>query len=338
MIVLLLPALTLATAQAAPHAGPPSAVSMDMHWDAGAEDCTRHPAPPIEVHACNADTFVLRESPCCSWEAPFMYLLLGSEKALLIDTGDERDPPAPLLDTVLGLLPEVSGSKLPLVVVHSHTHLDHRGGDRQFQGQPGVELVPADLDHVRAFFGLQDWPDGVGSLDLGGRPIDVLPAPGHQAAHVVYYDHNTEILFTGDFLLPGRILVDDREAYRESARRIAAFVADRPVTCVLGGHIEKDRGGRLFEWKSTHHPDEAPLPLSKADVLALPEALEAFNGFYSRTGNFVIMNPIHVLVAIGAAALVALATLGYGVWALARRSFGRHGRKSPPPLHAGSPS
>jgi hydroxyacylglutathione hydrolase len=294
--------------------------SLDAHWDEGAEDCSTRARPPLEVHRYDGPTFVLRESLCATWEAPFMYLLVGAKKALLIDTGDVADPGRmPLASTVTGLLPEDAHGKMPLVVVHSHTHLDHRAGDPQFENLPGVELVPADLGQVQKFFGFGDWPNGAAQLDLGDRVVDVLPAPGHNRAHVVYYDRNTGVLFTGDFLLPGRLLVEDIDAYRASAERVAEFVRERPVRMALGGHIEKDLAGELLSWQSTHHPDERPLPLPKADVLALPAALRGFNGLYSESGGFVIMNPNRVLIVASACAILVLAALAVLLRRLVRR-------------------
>jgi hydroxyacylglutathione hydrolase len=62
--------------------------SMDVHWNEGAQDCKASPQPPLQVHAYTPQTFILRESLCATFEAPFLYLLIGSSKALLIDTGD----------------------------------------------------------------------------------------------------------------------------------------------------------------------------------------------------------------------------------------------------------
>jgi hydroxyacylglutathione hydrolase len=295
--------------------------SMDVKWDAGAEHCDpSHPPSPLQVHPYNAQTYILRENLCATWEAPFMYLLVGSKRALLIDTGDVAEPQAmPLETTVMGLLPGDGTSKLPLLVVHSHGHLDHREGDSQFDHVPGVQVVPADLEHVRRYFGFTDWPNGVAEVDLGGRIVDVLPAPGHHPAHVVYYDRNTGILFSGDFLLPGRLLVDDFAAYAASARRVADFVKDRPVSYVLGGHIEKNRSGELLEWESSYHPDERPLPLTKTDVLALPAALQKFNGFHTETGDFVIENPMRNLAVFAVGILVVLAGLGMLLYRFIRR-------------------
>ena len=212
-----------------------------------------------------------------------MYLLIGSREALLIDTGDIADPNLmPLEARVMSLLPGESAAKLPLLVVHSHGHLDHRAGDPQFEGVDGVRLVRSDLEHVRQYFAFANWPNGSAQIDLGDRIVDVLPAPGHHPAQLLYYDRNTGLVFSGDFLLPGRLLVDDLSAYRASAQRVAQFLKDRPVSFVLGGHIEKNRSGELLDWQSTYHPDEHALQLTKDDVAALPAALQKFNGFYTR--------------------------------------------------------
>lgn len=297
---------------AAPLRADPALGSVDMHWDPGAENCAAQPHAPLEAHQYDPGTWILREDLCSTWEAPFMYLLIGSQKALLIDTGDVADPKQmPLAMAVMGLLPASGKGRLPLLVVHSHTHLDHRAGDPQFADLPGVQLVPAQLPSVEKFFGFDHWPEGQAEIDLGGRVIDVVPAPGHNPVHVVYYDRNTGLLFTGDFLMPARLLVDDYAAYLASAGRVAAFVKDRPVSYVLGGHVEKNQAGELFDWQSSYHPDEHPLPLAKQDVLALPAALQKFNGFYTDTGGYVMENSLHNLEAFAAAVLLVLGTMIY---------------------------
>lgn len=293
---------------------------LDAHWDPGAEDCGKQAHPPLELYRYGPRTWILREGLCSTWEAPFMYLLVGDVRALLIDTGDVADPKLmPLASTVLALLPRSGDRHLPLLVVHTHTHLDHRAGDPQFQGLADVQVVPAQLGPVQQFFGFPHWPDGVAQLDLGGRVLDVIPAPGHNPAHVLYYDRGSGVLFSGDFLLPGRLLVSDIDAYRASARRVAGFLRDRPLAYVLGGHIERDRSGALYGWQSTHHPDEHALQLGKAEVMALPAALDAFNGLYSDAGGFTIIDSLHELELFAVAAVLLLAALGYGAYRLVRR-------------------
>lgn len=294
--------------------------SMDVRWNDGAADCEATPQPPLQVHAYEPRTFILRQSPCANFEANFVYLLVGSDKALLIDTGAVADAGVmPLARTVQDLLPSTGSSTLPLLVVHSHGHGDHDAGDPQFAGLPSVQVVPAELEQVRAFFGFAEWPDGAAQLDLGNRIVDVVPVPGHHPSHLAFYDHRTGILFSGDFLLPGRLLVDDIEAYRASAARIAGFLETRPVTHVLGAHIELDAGGSAYPMGSQHHPDERRLELAKADLLALPAALEDFNGFYARHPNFIISNPIHNLMALAALALAVLVLIVWGLRGLVLR-------------------
>src|SRR6476620_12760309 len=70
---------------------PPSYLSA-VRWIHGAPDCDRSADPPIQVVAYDKDTFVLRQSKCVNYEAPFMYLLFGTDTVLLHDTGATADP------------------------------------------------------------------------------------------------------------------------------------------------------------------------------------------------------------------------------------------------------
>jgi len=294
--------------------------SMNVRWNEGAPDCAATPQPPLQVHTYEPQTFILRQSPCANFEANFMYLLVGSDKALLIDTGAVADPKQmPLATTVLALLPGEARSKIPLLIVHTHAHGDHRAGDPQFASLPSVRIVPVELEDVRAFFGFAEWPKGIAHLDLGSRTVDVIPAPGHHPTHVAFYDNKTGLLFSGDFLMPGRLLIDDAAAYRESAARVVDFVKTRPVTHILGGHIELDAVGEAYTMGSQHHPNERPLELAKADLVTLPAALEGFNGFYARHPNFILSNPIHNLLALVIAALAALILMIWGLRRFLRR-------------------
>lgn len=295
--------------------------TMDVQWDAGKADCSKEAPRPLQVHRYNDSTYVLRENLCTTYEAPFMYLLIGETKALLIDTGDvAQAQKVPLASTVMSLLPNVQGAKMPLIIVHTHGHLDHREGDAQFASMTNVQIVAADLDHVKAYFGFQQWPDGVAEVDLGGRVVDVIPTPGHYPSHVSYYDRSTGLAFTGDFFLPGRLIIDDANADRASAKRLADYLRTRPVTYVLGGHVELNRHNDLQEMGSSVHPDERPLPLSKDDLMNLPAVLANYNGFYAQSGMFVMYSQTRVLQGMAAAAVLLLIMLVLAVrWMLRRR-------------------
>ncbi|HEY2623937.1 MAG TPA: MBL fold metallo-hydrolase, partial [Dyella sp.] len=223
--------------------------------------------------------------------------------------------------------PSVGGSKMPLIVVHTHGHLDHRSGDAQFTSMPQVTIVGTDLAHVTEYFGFSRWPDGIAQVDLGGRIVDVIPTPGHYASHVSYYDRATGLVFTGDFFLPGRLIIDDADADRASAARMTEFIRTRPVSYVLGGHIEMDRNDQTLEMGSTHHPNERALPLDKEALMKLPSVLASYNGFYGHSGMFVMYSQRRVLQCLAGAAVVLLIGIGFGIrWFVRRR---RRQRVSP---------
>jgi glyoxylase-like metal-dependent hydrolase (beta-lactamase superfamily II) len=295
--------------------------SMDVHWNEGAPECAKNSQPLLQLHQYNAKTFILRENLCATFEAPFMYLLLGSTRALLIDTGDLADPnQAPLAKTVTQLLSADRSAKLPLLVVHTHRHLDHRAGDAQFAHLPDVQVVGFDIDSVRRYYNLTDWPNGFAQINLGDRTVDVIPTPGHNETEVSFYDRSTGLFFSGDFLMPARLLVDDADAYAASAKRAAAFVKDHPVSFLLGGHIEMDAQGKMFPWESQYHPHEHVLQMTREDLLALPAAISSFNGFYTESGTFVLMNSTRLLIVLAVlAGLLLVGVVWILVWYMRRR-------------------
>lgn len=298
--------------------------SIDVHWNEGSPTCAKNPQPPLQVHQYNTRTFILRENLCTTFEAPFMYLLIGSAKALLVDTGDIADPKVvPLADTVMHLLPGEGPAKLPLLVVHTHRHLDHRASDEQFTHFSNAQVVGFDIDSVRRFYKLTDWPNGLAQIDLGDRTVDVIPTPGHNETEVSFYDRGTGLLLTGDFLMPARLLIDDTRADVASADRVAAFVKDRPISFVLGGHIEMNSAGDLFPWESQYHPNEHVLQMTKDDALALPAVVRSFNGFYSVHGEFTMENSIRILIAFAVLVLGVVVAL---VWILVVYVRRRHRR------------
>jgi len=294
----------------------PVAGDLDVKWNPGAEDCAANPQPPLQVHRYDATTFILRQNPCADFEAPLLYLLIGDRRAMLIDSGAVEDAAAmPLASTIADLLPEVNGAPLSLLVAHTHRHADHRAGDAQLAKLPGAEIVPIEPEEIVKFYGFKRWFEDTVKVDLGGRIVEAIAVPGHLRDHLLFYDPNTRHAFTGDFLLPGRLLVGDIDAYRASADRAVVYLANKPVTAVLGGHIELDANGEPFPSGSTHHPNERALALDIQDLLSLPAALKDFNGFYSKYPNFIIVNPVRNLLVVAAG---AIAVVGLTIWALLR--------------------
>jgi hypothetical protein len=151
--------------------GAPITGHLDVRWIHGSPR-RRDPGgsaaadPPIQVHAYDPHTFVLRQSKSVHHEAPFLYLFLGNDRALLLDTGATADPGLfPLRATVDGILNGWLADRprpdYELVVAHTHAHSDHVAGDPQFGGRPATTVVPVDVEAVRAFFGIRAWPGEV---------------------------------------------------------------------------------------------------------------------------------------------------------------------------------
>jgi hydroxyacylglutathione hydrolase len=253
-----------------------------VRWIHGAEDCAESTDLPIQVVPYDVDTFVLRQSKCLDFEAPFLYLLIGSETALLHDTGATQSPELfPLRRVVDEILASRGSDLVRLLVTHSHGHRDHRAADSQFADLRQGSVAGVGTEAVATFFGLSDWPVGRTLLDLGNRPIDVLATPGHSPDHVMLFDRTRGLLLSGDSLYPGMLTVRDWAAFRDSVRRVAAFAHESarsgyPVRHVLGAHIEMTtEPGTLYDIGTTYQPDEVPLPLTVDDLFTLERRLDA---------------------------------------------------------------
>lgn len=236
-----------------------SAMTFPERWDDGTDPTS----PEHQIHWYDDRTVIIRQTLRTSFEGPFIYLLLGTERALLLDTGTGDAKLRPVVEELL------SGQQL--IVAHTHGHGDHVGGDAEFN-----HVVGRTAEDVAAYFGIADWPNDVGRLDLGDRVLDIIPIPGHHASHIAVYDRTSKVLFSGDSLYPGRLYVVDWPAFRASVARLAGFVAaGNPIEWVLGAHIElTQEPGQDYELGADKHPGEHELALGPGVLAELAEALE----------------------------------------------------------------
>src|SRR5208337_3024294 len=153
--------------------------------------------PWFEVYKVAPDTFAIYEPHQA--EEVISYLILGKEKALLFDTGMGISD---IRKLVSGL------TALPVIVLNSHTHNDHVGGNWQFDAIYSMdtdfsrknakgstadaqdELAPGQIcgELPKGFdaktYRTKPWTitkyvhDG-DKLDLGGRTIEIISTPGH---------------------------------------------------------------------------------------------------------------------------------------------------------------
>jgi len=191
-------------------------------------------------------------------EETISYLVLGEKRALLFDTG-------------MGIsdLRKVTNelTRLPIVVLNSHTHDDHVGDNWQFETVYGMdtdftrqnargsrqdaqaEVAPDQIcgNLPKGFdpksYATRPWKitsyvhDG-DRIDLGGRSLEVLATPGHTPDAISLLDRANGLLFTGDTYYPATIWLyrpeTDFGAYDASVRRLAALAPQ--VKIVLGAH------------------------------------------------------------------------------------------------------
>jgi len=248
--------------------------TLPKSWRPGGPSCDN--VPEWEVHEYNPDLYILRENGCVNSEKPFLYLLFGKDKVLLIDTGAGETNVATTVSSVIqNWAKDNHREPPPLIVGHSHSHDDHVAGDGQFMTRANTTMVPLTVEGTRKFFGIAHWPQDTGRVDLGDRIVDVIPIPGHDILSVAYYDHQTGILLTGDSLYPGRLYVIDFQSFVASTARLVRFTDGKILTHILGCHVEEARTPYLdYKVGTKYQPDEHPLELGRGELIELNEALK----------------------------------------------------------------
>lgn len=274
---------------------PSSAPLDDVRWIHGSVSAKHNTDPDIQVHYYNPHTVIMRQNKAVHYEAPFLFLLFGNRRALLLDTGSTRSPAYfPLRATVDRLVEEWKArwwhhddddEPYRLTVAHTHLHRDHYEGDAQFEDRPHTDAVEKTLAGTRAFYGFRDWPHDAPTYDLGDRVLRVLATPGHEDAEVTVYDAYSEILFTGDLILPGRLYVNDWSDFCDSIRRLVDFCQEHAPRHLVGCHIEMSKyPGMDYLIRTTYQPHERHLPLTVAHLHRLQEAVREIDG---KEGHYV---------------------------------------------------
>jgi hydroxyacylglutathione hydrolase len=273
-------------------------VSLDVQWMHGVRNRKRETEPRLQVHEVDPDTVIIRQSKAATYEAPFLYLLFGNDRALLLDTGAVADPDAMPVRATVDELVQAWLATHPregyqLVVAHTHSHGDHVAGDPQFADRSMTTVVATDVESVQRFFGIDQWPSQVVAFDLGERCLEVTGIPGHHVASIAVFDPRTGFLLTGDTVYPGRLYVNDMPAFVDSLERLVYLCDTRPVTQVMGCHIEMTtRPGRDYPVGTRYQPDEPPLPMTPRqlrDVAAAARAVRDRPGAHA-FDDFIIFN------------------------------------------------
>ena len=201
--------------------------------------------PWFEVYRIRPGVFAIYEPH--QYEEVISYLVLGSRKALLFDTGMGIGN---IRKVVEGL------TRLPVIVLNSHTHNDHIGDNWRFKDVYGMdtdftrtnakgsredaqaELAPDQLcgdlpagfnakEYSTQPFHISHWLHDHDKVDLGERILQVIATPGHTPDAIALLDEKNGLLFTGDTFYPGPIFLyrpeTDLDAYVASVKKLAAL-------------------------------------------------------------------------------------------------------------------
>ena len=165
------------------------------------------------------------------------FLLLGTECALLIDSGMT-------VTNARELAAEVTS--LPVKLFNTHTDPDHIGSNEEFSE---VMINPAELVNYRKPHTSQSIiPVYDGDIiDIGGRPLKAIALPGHTPGSTALLDMNNGMLFSGDPVQDGKFFMfgpmRELSAYILSLKRLLTF-ADKITeiypchgTCPVGVNI-----------------------------------------------------------------------------------------------------
>lgn len=207
----------------------------------------------FSIDQVDESTYIISENR--HWEETHCYLLIGNDRALLIDTGLGISN---IYEQVRNL------TNKPVAAVATHIHWDHIGGHEYF---PEFYAHEAELDWLNGKFPLplqavknmvadrcelpedfcfdgyaifQGKPgrllDDGDTIDLGGRTIQVLHTPGHSPGHLCFWEDEKGYLYSGDLVYEGTLFANypstDPQSYMTSLEKIAVL----PIKQIFPGH------------------------------------------------------------------------------------------------------
>jgi glyoxylase-like metal-dependent hydrolase (beta-lactamase superfamily II) len=216
------------------------------------------PDPWFEVYKIRPGVFAIYEPH--QLEEVISYLIVGTQKAILFDTGMGISD---IKTVVEGL------TNLPVSVVNSHAHNDHVGDNWRFSDVHGMatdftranargstadaqaELAPGQIcgslpagfdskQYRTKPFHITQWLHDGDSISLGDRTLKVISTPGHTPDAIVLLDEKNGLMFTGDTFYAGPIYLyrpeTDLDAYVASLKKMVALSLSSGVQLLLPAH------------------------------------------------------------------------------------------------------
>ncbi|MFX0011563.1 MAG: MBL fold metallo-hydrolase [Candidatus Hermodarchaeota archaeon] len=213
--------------------------------------------------------YVIREridkiDPRLYTEYTNMYLIVGSKKALLIDTGCGLYPLKPLIKQLIG--------NQELIVINTHSHFDHRGANNEFttifvhEKEEKALRAPVDVswlkdspeDRVKRYEindykflpsqNVETIKEG-DEFDLGIIKVKVYHTPGHSEGSISLLSDRGE-LFTGDTVHYGAMYLPKRNELPiilDSVKKLINIAHSNNIHEIYPAHEQFSVGIELLE-------------------------------------------------------------------------------------------
>ncbi len=187
--------------------------------------------PWFDVYETTPETYAIYEDG--QFEEVISYLVIGEDIAALVDTGNG-------IGDIKGVVEELTD--LPVIVVNTHAHFDHTGGNWAFdevalydhpfarehiKGRPHEEIgnflgegmvwkpLPKDVDPNTWYtrpYKVTKWMKEGDKIDLGGKELQVIHTPGHTPDSVSLLESRERLLFTGDIFYLAPIYIYSKDS------------------------------------------------------------------------------------------------------------------------------
>lgn len=225
---------------------------LNAAWSQGGDFCDSLPRPQyaeyvrhaasdswFEVYEVEQGIFAIYEPH--QWQEVISYLVVGSSSAVLFDTGNG-------IGDIKAVVDRLTDKKI--TVVNSHGHIDHVGGNYQFehitsiatdftwsrsQGSVNAAVreeassaalckplpvgVTEDNHHIKPFR-MANIVESGHRIDIGGRVLELIQIPGHTSDSIIMVDRHAGFMWTGDTYYTGPIWLyaetTDLPAYRKT--------------------------------------------------------------------------------------------------------------------------
>lgn len=126
------------------------------------------------------------------------FLLAGAERALLIDSGMQVHNAKEIAQSL---------TKLPLSLLNTHADMDHIGSNHEFDVFYMNPAEASNYYHSQKKTGTFIPVEDKDTLDLGGRPLQIISLAGHTPGSIAVLDKKNRVLISGDPIQDGTIFM-----------------------------------------------------------------------------------------------------------------------------------